>query len=74
MCAERPVQPTGQTRRFDLAVSETEWELLPGAVTRAVTFGQGETSAVVVLVDKPGAWLLHCHDLHHAANAGSPAG
>ena len=26
------------------------------------------------LADNPGTWLLHCHDLHHASNAGQEPG
>lgn len=36
--------------------------------------GQGETYDVVFLADNPGTWLLHCHDLHHASNAGQEPG
>ena len=36
--------------------------------------GQGETYDVVFLADNPGTWLLHCHDLHHATNAGQEPG
>jgi hypothetical protein len=36
--------------------------------------GQGETYDVVFLADNPGTWLLHCHDLHHASNAGVEPG
>ena len=35
---------------------------------------QGETYDVVFLADNPGTWLLHCHDLHHASNAGQEPG
>ena len=34
----------------------------------------GETYDVVILADNPGTWLLHCHDLHHASNAGVEPG
>ena len=35
---------------------------------------QGETYDVVFRADDTGTWLLHCHDLHHAANAGQEPG
>jgi FtsP/CotA-like multicopper oxidase with cupredoxin domain len=35
---------------------------------------QGETYDVVFRADNPGTWLLHCHDLHHASNAGQEPG
>ncbi|MBF6606327.1 MAG: multicopper oxidase domain-containing protein [Chloroflexi bacterium] len=34
----------------------------------------GETYDVVFRADNPGAWLLHCHDLHHASNNGQEPG
>lgn len=36
--------------------------------------GQGETYDVAFVADNPGTWLLHCHDLHHASNAGVEPG
>jgi hypothetical protein len=35
---------------------------------------QGETYEVVFRADNPGTWVLHCHDLHHASNAGQEPG
>ena len=35
---------------------------------------QGETYDVVFQADNPGTWVLHCHDLHHASNAGQEPG
>lgn len=35
---------------------------------------QGETYDVAFIADNPGTWLLHCHDLHHASNAGVEPG
>jgi FtsP/CotA-like multicopper oxidase with cupredoxin domain len=35
---------------------------------------QGETYDVAFVADNPGTWLLHCHDLHHASNAGVEPG
>ena len=34
----------------------------------------GDTYDVVFVADNPGTWLLHCHDLHHASNAGVEPG
>lgn len=34
----------------------------------------GDTYDVVFLADNPGTWVLHCHDLHHASNAGAEPG
>lgn len=73
--AERPVNPTGQTKRFDLTVKEADWELLPGVVTRAVTFNgtvpgptirvtEGDTVEISVTnaIDEPTS--IHWHGLH----------
>ena len=39
-----------------------------------LTLAPGETYDVVFRADKPGTWLLHCHDLHHSSNAGQAPG
>lgn len=39
-----------------------------------LNIAQGETYDVVFRADNPGTWLLHCHDLHHASNAGQEPG
>lgn len=75
LLAERPVTPTGQTRRFDLTVKEAEWELLPGVATTAVTFNgtvpgptirvtEGDTVEISVTntLDEPTS--IHWHGLH----------
>ncbi len=75
LLAERAVRPTGQTRQFDITVSETDWELLPGVVTRAVTFnatvpgptirvteGDRVEIAVTNTLDEPTS--IHWHGLH----------
>ena len=73
--AERTIQPTGQTRRFELTVAETEWELLPGAETTAVTFNgtvpgpvirvtEGDSVEVVVANALSEATSIHWHGLH----------
>jgi FtsP/CotA-like multicopper oxidase with cupredoxin domain len=75
LLAERPVTPTGQTRRFDLTVAETIWELLPGVTTTAVTFNgtvpgptirvtEGDTVEIAVTntLDQPTS--IHWHGLH----------
>jgi FtsP/CotA-like multicopper oxidase with cupredoxin domain len=75
LLAERPVTPTGQTRRFELSVQETAWELLPGVTTAAVTFNgtvpgpeirvtEGDTVEVAVTnaLDEPTS--IHWHGLH----------
>jgi FtsP/CotA-like multicopper oxidase with cupredoxin domain len=72
---ERTVTPTGQVRRFDLEVRTTEWELLPGVATEAVTFNgtvpgptirvsEGDSVEVVVTnsLDEPTA--VHWHGIH----------
>ena len=75
LLAERPIQPTGQTRRFDLTVAETEWELLPGVTTTAVTFNgtvpgpviratEGDSVEIVVKNDLSEATSIHWHGLH----------
>ena len=75
LLAERTVTPTGQTRTFDLTVSETDWELLPGVLTRAVTFngtvpgptirvteGDAVEIAVTNALDEPTS--VHWHGVH----------
>jgi FtsP/CotA-like multicopper oxidase with cupredoxin domain len=75
LLAERTVTPTGQTRSFDLTVKEADWELLPGVVTRAVTFNgtvpgptirvtEGDTVEIAVTnaLDEPTS--IHWHGLH----------
>ena len=75
LLAERTVTPTGQTRRFELTVKETAWELLPGVSTTAVTFNgtvpgptirvtEGDTVEIAVTnaLDEPTS--IHWHGLH----------
>ena len=73
--AERTVALTGQTKRFDLTVKETDWELLPGVVTRAVTFNgtvpgptirvtEGDTVEIVVTNALAEPTSVHWHGLH----------
>ena len=73
--AERPVQPTGQTRRFELTVGETEWELVPGVKTTAVTFNdtvpgpeirvtEGDSVEIVVKNDLSEPTSIHWHGIH----------
>ena len=75
LLGDRDVTPTGQTRSFDLTVKEADWELLPGVVTRAVTFNgtvpgptirvtEGDTVEIAVTnaLDVPTS--IHWHGLH----------
>lgn len=39
-----------------------------------LTLQPGETYDVLFRADNPGRWVLHCHDLHHASNAGVEPG
>ena len=75
LLAERTVQPTGQTRTFDLTVAETEWELVPGVTTTAVTFNgtvpgptirvtEGDTVEIAVTNKLAEATSIHWHGLH----------
>ena len=59
----------------DMAVFAKDGEplALPQRLT-TVTIAQGETYDVAFIADNPGTWLLHCHDLHHASNAGVEPG
>lgn len=77
LLAERTVQPTGQTRIFDLTVAETAWELLPGITTTAVTFNgtvpgptirvtEGDTVEIAVTNKLAEATSIHWHGLHIA--------
>ncbi len=75
LLAERPVKPTGQTRRFELTVAETKWELLPGVTTQAITFNgtvpgptirvtEGDTVEIDVKNTLSEATSIHWHGLH----------
>lgn len=75
LLAERPIQPTGQTRRFELTVAEAEWELVPGVTTTAVTFNgtvpgptirvtEGDTVEIVVTNRLAESTSIHWHGLH----------
>ena len=72
---ERVVTPTGQTKRVDLTVKEADWELLPGVVTRAVTFNgrvpgptirvtEGDTVEIAVTNALTESTAVHWHGLH----------
>jgi FtsP/CotA-like multicopper oxidase with cupredoxin domain len=73
--AEVSVQPTGETRRFELTVQGTTWELLPGVETAAVTFNgtvpgptirvtEGDTVEVTVRNELDESTSIHWHGLH----------
>ena len=75
LLAERTIQPTGETRRFELTVADTEWEVLPGIKTTAVTFNgtvpgpairvtEGDSVEVVVTNELSEATSIHWHGLH----------
>ena len=75
LLAERTVQATGQTRRFELTVGETPWELAPGVRTTAVTFNgvvpgpeirvtEGDSVEIVVKNDLDEATSIHWHGIH----------
>ncbi len=75
LLAGKPITPTGKTRTFDLAISETSWELVPGVTTQAVavngtvpgpTIRVQEGDAVVVNVKNnlPEATSIHWHGVH----------
>lgn len=60
---------------MDMAIVAKDGEPLPAPQRiNTLDLGQGETYDVVFLADNPGTWLLHCHDLHHASNAGVEPG
>ena len=75
LLAERPVTLTGQTKRYELTVGETPWELVWGVTTTAVTFNgtvpgptirvtEGDTVEVAVTngLDEPTS--IHWHGIH----------
>ena len=73
--AEPEIAPTGQTRRFDLVVQETPWELLPGVTTQAITFNgtvpgptirvtEGDTVEIDVTNKLDESTSVHWHGLH----------
>ena len=59
----------------DMAIFAKDGEMLPSPQrVNTVTVNPGETYDVVFRADNPGTWVLHCHDLHHATNAGDEPG
>ena len=75
LLAERTVVPTGQTRRFELTVAETPWELVAGVTTTAVTFNgtvpgptirvtEGDSVEAVVTNKLSEATSIHWHGMH----------
>ncbi len=75
LLAQRTVQATGQTRRFELTIAEAEWELVPGVTTTAVTFNgtvpgptirvtEGDTVEIAVTNKLAEATSVHWHGLH----------
>ena len=75
LLTQREIIPTGQTQRFELTVSETRWELLPGVATDAVTFNgsvpgptirvtEGDTVEVAVTNRLTVPTSVHWHGLH----------
>lgn len=75
LLAERAITPTGQTRRFELTVAETTWELLPGVTTQAITFNgtvpgptirvtEGDNVEIDVKNTLAEATSIHWHGLH----------
>ena len=60
---------------MDMAVFAKDGEPLHSPQRlNTVTIAQGETYDVAFVADNPGTWILHCHDLHHASNAGVEPG
>lgn len=60
---------------MDMAIVAKDGEQLPEPERiNTLDIAQGETYEVVFRADNPGTWLLHCHDLHHASNAGVEPG
>ena len=75
LLTEEPITPTGQTKRFELAVRRTAWELLPGVTTDAITFNgsvpgptirvtEGDTVEIVVDNQLDESTSVHWHGLH----------
>ncbi len=73
--AEAQVPPTGETRRFELAIQATSWELLPGVETEAITFNgtvpgptirvtEGDRVEIVVRNELDQTTSIHWHGLH----------
>ncbi len=75
LLVERPIAPTGESRRFELTVQQTSWELLPGVTSDAITFNgtvpgptirvtEGDTVEVVVDNQSDESTSIHWHGLH----------
>jgi len=73
--SERTAELTGQTKRFELSVQATPWELVPGVTTDAITFNgtvpgptirvtEGDTVEVVVRNELDESTSIHWHGLH----------
>jgi FtsP/CotA-like multicopper oxidase with cupredoxin domain len=43
-------------------------------VGNTLSVGAGETYDIAILANNPGAWMFHCHELHHTENNGLEPG
>lgn len=62
---------------MDFKVVAKDGESLPAAqqaVMNTLSVNAGETYDIVILADNPGAWVFHCHELHHVENGGVEPG
>lgn len=75
LLAQPSIPPTGEVRRFELIVSEIDWELLPGTTARAIAFNssvpgptiritEGDDTQIVVRNGSPEPTSVHWHGLH----------
>lgn len=59
----------------DMAIVAKDGETLEAPQRlNTLTLEPGDTYDAVFKADNPGRWVLHCHDLHHASNAGVEPG
>jgi len=60
---------------MDMAIVAKDGEpLVEPQRINTLDLAPGDTYDVVFRADNPGTWVLHCHDLHHASNAGVEPG
>lgn len=61
----------------DFKAIAKDGEPLPAAqqwVGNTLSVNAGETYDIVFVANNPGAWMFHCHELHHTENAGVEPG
>ena len=64
------IRPTGRTREFTLVIRPGSWASVKGIKASAITI----TYDIAFVANNPGAWVFHCHELHHTMNGSTQPG